>query len=720
MTETTFDAVAAEAKFDVLAHVEDVGDVHGGPGEYVGTRGEKKFIEGFAITLMPPLPSQVGLRYRADIKGSGDTGWVKDGKFVGSRGKRTPVEGFSIELSGPRMSEYDVLYMAHIGDMGDTAWLANGEYCGLHRQGHLIEGMAVKIVPRKPNYITLISKASSGSGKALVITAPASPEKKAVLVSAPNGSDLQLWDRRPVRGNVGYVLINKAHPRLCIARGPGQEAVLKDVALIDTDDSCVWLDDTVPGEWNAIRSKTDLELKLNMRGNPPYADKDNALIVYPWARGAANELWRQKKATYDLVGGTDEAGLNQVAQAIYRGCYPSIFKGVQQIGAFGIKAVGYDIATAPVFHLRPSEMLRQAVLEQATETLGAADPRCAEVAAEEARTSFAVQIERIELTVEGERPMSTTASLEIAARIKVNLDRSLTLELTHGKLGIAGHPPIEDQLNKLFVPWLLEQLNQHVLSHIAIPAIDLLGIEFTTPVLGTQYPHLIAATSKVPDTAELPAPSFWPHGKVFVGADEEVLDSVVAAALADLKPSGEWSYGIDIFICDLHLRARYWIGFANPHFHITPSSGNKYKVRIDLNGGADFQVKCKWSAEPGASARGHVAATARVEVNAQNEVVVIFESLDEVSLDWSFNYVPWWMDSAISSILGAFNPVTKLAVTEALRGKSFEVYTIPTIEANIAGRKFEIALRDLKLDSTADAGHKPLALVTGRTEVKIK
>lgn len=709
-----------DLKFDVIVHVEDLGDVHGGPGEYVGTRGKKKFIEAFMIVLFPPLPRGLGLRYRADIKGSGDTGWVKDAHLVGSRGKRTPIDGFAMELTGARMAEYDVLYMAHIANSGDTVWLSNGDYCGLHRQGHPIEGLAVKIVPRKPNYITLISKAASGTGKALVITAPASPDSKAVLVSAPNGSDLQLWDRRPVHGGTGYALISKARPNLCIARGPGQEAVLKDVALIDGDDSCVWLDDTVPGQWNAIRSRTDLELKLNMRGNPPYADKDNVLIVYPWARASPNELWRQKKATYDLVGGTDDAGLNQVAQAIYNGCYPSIFTGSQRIDMLGIKTVGYNIATAPVFRLQPSALLEQAMLELAAETLGATDAHGAEMAAAEARSSFVVSIERIELIVEGDTPVKTAASLEIAARVRVNLDRSLTLELQHGKLDIAGHPPIEGPLNKYFVPWLLEQLNQHVLGPITIPAIDLLGIEFTTPLLATQHPHLIAATSKVPDTAELPPPSPWPRGKVFVGADEEVLNSVVAAALADVKPSGEWSYGIDIFICDLHLRAKYRIGFANPRFAITPTSGNKYKVQIDLDGHADFEVKCKWSAEPGAGARGQVTATARVEVNRENKLVVIFESLDDISLDWSFNGTPWWMDSAISSILGAFNPVTKLAVTEGLRGKSFEVYTIPTIEANIAGRKFELALRELKLESTADAGHKPLALVTGKTEIKIK
>lgn len=709
--------------FDVLAHIEDLGDMHAAPAEYAGTRGKKKFMEGFAVTFTSPHEG-ISLRYRADIKDTGDTGWKKDGEFAGTRGKRRPVEGFSIELVGPKLAEYDVLYMAHVGQSGDTAWLANGDYCGLHRQGYWVEGFAVQIVPRKPEYVTLISKAASGTGKALVITAPSSPEKTDVLVSAPDGSDLQLWDRRPVRGGVGYALINKARPHLCIARGKGQEAVLKNVASIDTDDNCVWLDDTVPGPWNAIRSRTDLEVKLNMRGNPPYADRDNALIVYPWARGASNELWRSKKATYDLIGGTDEAALNEVARAIYQGCYPSIFKGKQRIGHAGITAVSFDITSAPVFRIQPSEILREALLALAAEVPDVSEESLSQHAVDAARvagSTFILSVESIALSVESDNPLTTTASLEMAASVKVNLDRSLTLELRHGKLNIKEHPAIELILDKLFVPWLLNELNGHILDHIAMPAINLLGIELSTPALATQAPYVLAAASKVLDTVMLPAPTAWPKGKVFVGADEPVLDSVMAAVLAGLKPSGDWSYGIDIGICDVKLRAHYEIHFSNPQFAITPLSGNQYKVRLDLRGRATFAAKCGiLSASPGAEANGYVIATAEVSVNAKNEVVVTFKSLDDIAPDWSFDDLPWWMDQVISKILGAFNPIIKLAITEALKGKQFEVYTIPSINAHIAGRTFEITLRDLKLDSIADAGKKPLAIVTGTTGVKIK
>jgi uncharacterized protein YjdB len=706
--------------FDVLAHIEDMGDIHAGPGEYAGTRGKTKFMEGFSVTFTGPVDG-IGLRYRAHITDSGDTQWVKDGTFVGARGKRKSVEGFAIELSGANLAQYDVLYMTHIRDVGDTGWVSNGAFCGTQGQRRPVEGLAVKVVPRTHNYVSLISKAASGSGKALLITASAKPGETGVFVSAANGSDLQLWDRRPVKGGQGFALINKGRPTLCIARGPGQPTVLKEVKLIDTDDTCVWRDDTVPGIYNAINSWTNWELKFDMSGNPPYADNNNVLISYPWAGGAPNELWRQNKATYNLVAGTDDRALNTLSEAIYRGCYPKVFKGSLPIGKGGIKSVGYDVVSVPVFNLKAATQLQEHFQQQLLQRLGASDERSREIAIEAAASMVDVRIDVIKLIVETDKPVSTNASLQMGASIQANPDRSLTLNLKLGELKIPDLPELERQLNEWFVPLLLELLNHTILDHIAIPAINLLGIEFTAPVIATRYPHVLAASSKIPDSTMLPPPSRWPDKKVFVGADETVLNSVGAAALDQLKPSGNWKYQIDIGICDLVLEAHYEMNFRNPRFTVTPTSGNTYKVAIELGGYAWFRAKCGiFSASPGARAYGRVNATAAVSVDKDNKVILTFKSLDNISLDWSFDGLPVWMDAVISTILGAFNPIVLLSVTAALSGKTFEVYTIPTIDATIAGTKFEIRLKDLVLDSAADAAQKPLLLVTGAAEVKIR
>jgi hypothetical protein len=708
-----------QPNFDTLAHVEHQGDLHAGPGEYAGSRGKSQFMEGFSLTFKPAIAG-MGLRYRAHATGSGDTPWTRDGGFAGSRGAKKSLEGFQIELSGAKLAEYDVLYMTHIRNAGDSAWVANGAYCGTRGQGRPVEGLAVKIVPRTPQYVSLISKASSGSGKALVMTAAA--QGNAVRVSATTGHDLQLWDKRPVKGGQGFVLINKARPTLCIARGPAQPVVLKETSQIDTDDSCVWRNDAVPGSYNAINSWTDWELKLNMAGNPPYADQDNVLIAYPWAKGAPNELWRESKATYNLVVGTDDRALNTLSEAIYRGCYPKVFKGALQIQKQGIKSVGYDIVSAPMFSLRPSAKLQELTQQRLAKHFGETPELSQRSAADFAAASIGVHIATLELVVERDKDqIKVPASLQITARIQANPNRTLTLELELGELKIAQMPELELVLDKVFVPLLLEMLNKTVLEHIAIPALDLLGIEFSAPVMATRSPNVLVAASKLPDTASLPPAAHWPEHKIFVGADETVLDSLGAAVLDGVRPKGDWDYGIDIGICDLKLAAHYEMTLRNPQFSVTAKAGNTYKVKIELGGYARFKAKCGFlSASPGAGASGVVMATAALSVNSENKIIMTLKSLDHISLNWSFDGLPSWMDAVISNILGAFNPVVELAVTAALRGEEFELYSIPTIEAAIAGSQFEIRLKDIVLDSGADAAQKPLLLVTGAADVKLK
>jgi hypothetical protein len=688
-------------QFDVLAHIQGLGDVSAKAGQFVGTRGETRRLEGFAITL-EPWTRGLGLRYQASIRGTGETNWVENGTFVGTRGQSRPLEGFRIELSGEAMPGYDVLYMAHISGKGDTEWLANGDYCGASEPGHQIEGLAIRIEPRKPDDIMLISKATSGSGKSLAITAPASPRSMAVLVSAPDGSDLQVWDRRPVRGGIGYALINRARPYMCIARGQGQEAVLRHTVEIDTDDRCVWLDDTVPGQWNAIRSRTDLELKLNMRGDPPYADEGNVLIVYPWARAAQNELWQQKKITYDLIGGTDAVALDDILRAIHAKCYPDLFKGVLRFESSDIKAIGFDLTNAPTVRVPFPDV-----------PFDPSDPS--------SPVALRVMIDDFELSVEGVGGSWTTrASVEMLARITFFASGpwrpdTVGLELRQGRIHVEQHPEAEGRLNELLVPWLIEHLNLQIFLPLAIPIVEPVGIKFTAPAVAAQHPHLIAAFSKAPDTAISPRPTPWPLGKAFTGLGTGTLNAVLSDLLSRTRVYGDWVYAEPLR--SFRLDANFQVLYRNPQVTILPLSGDKCRIRIDLHGDCYLFIRSDFT--PRASGTGYVNFTSRLVVNHDKAISVVLESLDEVVLDWRTDK-PSMVDDVYPKLFPTFSEVTSRLVVEDLRGKSFPICTFPTVEASIAGRAFEITLSGLEVSSFVDAEYRGLALVTGTPSIRVK
>jgi uncharacterized protein YjdB len=704
----------ATIQLDLMAHLAGSGDVHKAAGEYAGTRGKEKPVEAFSLTLVPKN-ARLGLRYRATMHDGGATAWLQEGQLAGSRGNAAKLEGIQIELYGADLAAYDVQYMAHIANQGDTRWYANGEHCGT--SGHTIEGLAVRIVPRQAHYVTLISQARSGSGKPLVITAPGRPDAN-VLVSAPTGDAHQQWDKRPVKAGQGYVLISKAWPDKCLARRDGAQAiVLKDAGTIDRDDTCIWLDDTVPGPYNAVRSWNNWELKLNMSGNPPYADRDNTLLAYPWAKGAPNELWQLARRDYNIVSGFDSHALNLVAAAIYRGCYPQVFRGSLPIGAGGLLSVGYDIAQAPVFHLEPDNGLRERLREAAALQLAAHDDatQLAAQLADGATVTATIQDLRLHVQLQGKEPAEVTAALTIGASIHAGADRSLRLHLTLGVLDIPGQPELEGVLKLLFVPLLLAVLNREILDRIRIPAIEFAGVGLTMPNLATRYPFALASSTRLPDLPVPPPEGRWPAQVVFAGVDAAILEDVGLSVLNTVAPHGEegFDYGLSV-------KARYGVHFDALHFDVGAQSGNSYGMQIQARAGAG--ISGSFLGIPfsfGASAWGNVSARASIAVNGKGEVEVTLTRIDPVLLHWSFDGLPGFATAAIRSMLSAFTSLVASAVGRCLEGQKYKVFSVPAIEAEIAGKTFEIKLNNLKLDSMADHHGKPLVLASTVPEVKL-
>jgi uncharacterized protein YjdB len=131
---------------DVLVHLQDVGDTNGRAGEWVGTKGQSRRLEGFALT-MKHAPAGLGLEYMCHVQDVGDTAWVSGGEFCGSRGQSRRVEGFAVRLTGPAAQQYRVRYACHLQDIGDTAEIGDGEFCGTRGQSRRLEAFTVRIEP---------------------------------------------------------------------------------------------------------------------------------------------------------------------------------------------------------------------------------------------------------------------------------------------------------------------------------------------------------------------------------------------------------------------------------------------------------------------------------------------------------------------------------------------------------------------------------------------
>lgn len=704
----------ATINMDVMGHLPDIGDEHKGAGEFVGTRGQKKPIEGFSIISLHQ-EGRLGVRYRASIRNAGESAWKQDGQLAGERGKRSVIEGLQIELYGKDLALYDIEYMAHVAEIGDTRWYANGEHCGT--AGHAIEGFAVRIVARAPNLISLVSQARANSGKHLVITAPA-PDRT-VQVSASTGEETQLWDRRPVKAGSGFVLISKAWPGLCLAHAGGDKPiVLRDVRLIDGDDRCVWRDDNVPGEFNAINTWTNWEFKLNMRGNPPYADQGTDLLLYHWAGGARNELWRATRRHYEVVSGFDAQALNQVAGSIYRSCYPAIFSGRLPIGDGGLLSVGYDMFQQPEFFLeRPPELRgalqRAALLQQAhIEQLGLT----VDQVLDNATLTALVRDFKLSVELQDQTVVHLHATLVLGVAIRPSANRKLGLKLMLADLQLSDQTWLEQPLKACFIPLLLELLNNEILRNIDIPALEFDDLRLAMPAVAVRTPFALISTTRLPDVPSTPPDGAWPRDSVFAAIDAPLLGAVAMTALARVAPHDEWRNSVFIATS-----ASYGVRFNSVRFDLQPG-GNRYHVQIQAYAYANLSIDVgitTLSLEPGTHT--DIGATAAVEIDQQGQIKVRLESVDPVLLYWSLG-LPWWAkvaESSITSMFSVFSTAVANAIAQCLRNASFDVYKLPEINASIAGKEFAITFERAELGSTTDNQGKPLLLATTVPSVRL-
>lgn len=130
---------------EISAHVQTIGDIAGGEGRWVGTRGRGLRLEGFSVSIDEEIPS-LEIEYMCHVQGGGDTPWRNEGEFCGSRGEGRRLEGLAFRLQGNAAQFFDIEYRCHLQGSGDSQTYRNGQYCGSRGQSRRLEAFELSIV----------------------------------------------------------------------------------------------------------------------------------------------------------------------------------------------------------------------------------------------------------------------------------------------------------------------------------------------------------------------------------------------------------------------------------------------------------------------------------------------------------------------------------------------------------------------------------------------
>lgn len=138
-------AVAAQGH-EVLAHIYGRGDVGGSLGAWIGERGSRRQIEGFAITPGEAIGAE-GIEYQAVLGRDWLSPWAEGGQFCGSRGMSLPVLGVKMRLRGAAAETHEVRVTGAFVDGTEVGPVPGEEGCQAVSLAAL-EALRVEIAPR--------------------------------------------------------------------------------------------------------------------------------------------------------------------------------------------------------------------------------------------------------------------------------------------------------------------------------------------------------------------------------------------------------------------------------------------------------------------------------------------------------------------------------------------------------------------------------------------
>ena len=130
---------------EMVAHIQERGDVGAMFGEWLGEAGSKRWIEGFGLAPVSGV-SPKEIEYQAVLGRGWLSPWVEGGQFCGSRAMALPVLGLKVRLRGAAEATHSVSYSATFIDGTRAGPARDGEAC----ESEALVGMESFLVTLEP------------------------------------------------------------------------------------------------------------------------------------------------------------------------------------------------------------------------------------------------------------------------------------------------------------------------------------------------------------------------------------------------------------------------------------------------------------------------------------------------------------------------------------------------------------------------------------------
>ena len=415
-------------------------------------------------------------------------------------------------------------------------------------------------------------------------------------------------------------------------------------------------------------------------------------------------------AGFNVAVGMYESVFNQVLSQIYAAIYPYLLSNISiDVNEAGFSTIQIDVKTTPTVTLQPSDEANAkiaTIVDSFLQQNNVVDlPPSYKSALTAAATSatfianfpdFMLHINYADGT-----PATTIDSASLVAHATVSTngpDSELGFQLLTGAINIPDNRILNGLLNNALLLYLIEYLNDKILSPIKIPMLGINSLHVSVPRPVVEQSYFIAYSDLVPSTsltsiATNPLP--WPKDGIFIAADIPTLQAA-AGIVFPLGPSEGFNWEI-------------FSGNVSAQVNLPTISSISADGFISATITADARCQLTMKTPPfvpnitfGPSATAEAAATLTASV-ANNEVSLVLQGTPSLnfSFDWGIpGSINWFFTPYEAALEVALNDVLLPIIASKLDGVNIPIYEIPKVSIDYGGSNSI----NIQLDSAKASG----------------
>ncbi len=114
---------------EIAAHIQNRGDVGARLGEWIGERGSRNWVEGFAVSPRAGAVAPDDIEYQAVLGRGWLSPWAAGTQYCGSRGMALPILGLRVRLRGRAAATHTVRVSASFTDGTAVGPVGPGDAC---------------------------------------------------------------------------------------------------------------------------------------------------------------------------------------------------------------------------------------------------------------------------------------------------------------------------------------------------------------------------------------------------------------------------------------------------------------------------------------------------------------------------------------------------------------------------------------------------------------